>query len=94
MSPLSTPNEMASSHASTPPVDGENEAPATKRLAANAGVGFVAKSQTKNALLREAQTKEQLRKEFVVMQEAVRATELLLPFVFYDGAGMAGGGVA
>ncbi|KAL8742360.1 MAG: hypothetical protein Q9190_005138, partial [Brigantiaea leucoxantha] len=46
---------------------------------------------TKAALLREAQTREQLRKEFLVMQEAVKATEIVIPFVFYDGTNIPGG---
>lgn len=46
---------------------------------------------TKAALLREAQTREQLRKDFLSMQEAVKATEIILPFVFYDGTNIPGG---
>ena len=60
-------------------------------MTANTRVGFVAKSMTKNALLKEAQIKEQLRKEFLAIQERVKATEFLLPFVFYDGADTPGG---
>jgi len=46
---------------------------------------------TKSALSREAQTREQLRKEFLVMREAVRATEIVIPYVFYDGTNIPGG---
>ena len=46
---------------------------------------------TKNALLREAQQREQLRKEFLVMQDSVKATEFVIPFVFYDGTNIPGG---
>lgn len=46
---------------------------------------------TKSALLREAQARDQLRKEFLLMQEAVKATEILIPFVFYDGTNIPGG---
>ncbi|KAL8830450.1 MAG: hypothetical protein Q9170_005733 [Blastenia crenularia] len=62
-----------------------------KRLGPNAKVAFVPKAMTKSALLREAQTKEQLRKEFLAMQEAVKATEIIIPFVFYDGTNIPGG---
>ncbi|KAG8628046.1 hypothetical protein KVT40_003919 [Elsinoe batatas] len=62
-----------------------------KRLAANAGVNFVAKSKTKSALAREAETKERLRKQFLAVQQRVRATDFLVPFVFYDGADAPGG---
>ena len=62
-----------------------------RRLGPNANVTFVPKAMTKSALLREAQTKEQLRKEFLVMQEAVKDTEIIIPFVFYDGTNIPGG---
>jgi protein FAM50 len=51
----------------------------------------MAKSMSKSALLRDAQTREQLRKDFLVMQEAVKQTEFLVPFVFYDGTNIPGG---
>lgn len=76
----------------TPAVTEDEEVgPVKKRLAANSNVGFMAKSMSKSALLREAQTREQLRKEFLIMQEAVKQTEFLLPFVFYDGTNIPGG---
>ena len=63
-----------------------------KRLGPNAGLAAAApKAMTKSALLREAQTREQLRKEFLLMQEAVKATEIIIPFVFYDGTNIPGG---
>lgn len=52
---------------------------------------YIPKVMTKAALLREAQTREQLRKEFLAMQEAVKATEIVIPFVFYDGTNIPGG---
>jgi len=42
-------------------------------------------------LLREAQTRETLRKEFLQIQEQVKATEIDIPFVFYDGTNIPGG---
>jgi protein FAM50 len=54
-------------------------------------VGVVPKALTKSALLREAQTRESLRKEFLALQEAVKATEISIPFVFYDGTNIPGG---
>ncbi len=76
--------------------EGDNSVRAAKfenqrRLGANAAVLFAPKAMTKSALLREAQTREQLRKEFLSMQEFVRATEIILPFVFYDGTNIPGG---
>lgn len=60
-------------------------------MGANSALSKAPKVMTKSALLREAQTREQLRKEYLVMQEAVKATEFLIPFVFYDGTNIPGG---
>lgn len=62
-----------------------------KKLGANSNVAFKPKVMTKSALLREAQQREQLRKEFLIMQEAVKATDFVIPFVFYDGTNIPGG---
>lgn len=61
------------------------------KITANASVNVVPKALTKSALLREAQTRETLRKEFLALQEAVKATEICIPFVFYDGTNIPGG---
>ncbi|KAL6860686.1 hypothetical protein ACO1O0_004718 [Amphichorda felina] len=63
------------------------------KFKANATVGLVPKSMTKSALRREAAEREALRREFVAIQEAVKATEIAIPFVFYDGANIPGGTV-
>ncbi|KAI9821889.1 MAG: hypothetical protein M1827_002471 [Pycnora praestabilis] len=62
-----------------------------KRLGPNATLNVAPKAMTKSALLREAQTREQLRREFLVLQDKVKATEILIPFVFYDGTNIPGG---
>ena len=49
------------------------------------------KVMTKSAQLKEAEKKELLRKEFLLMQEAVKATEFEIPFVFFDGTNNPGG---
>ena len=72
-----------------PPEDGD--AVLRKRMGPNANVRVAPKVMTKSALLREAQTREQLRKEFLSMQEVVKGTEILIPFVFYDGTNIPGG---
>lgn len=46
---------------------------------------------TKSSLAKEAETKARLRAEFLATQAAVRATEFILPFSFYDGALTDGG---
>ncbi|KAJ5756732.1 Zinc finger RING-type [Penicillium manginii] len=41
----------------------------------------------------EAATRDALRKEFLVMQEAVKNTEILIPFVLFDGTSVPAGSV-
>ncbi|KAF2085170.1 XAP5-domain-containing protein, partial [Saccharata proteae CBS 121410] len=82
--------DEASATAPTSDVKESSTAP-KKRLGPNANVSVAPKVMTKSALLREAQAREQLRKEFLVTQEAVKATEFAIPFIFYDGTHMPGG---
>lgn len=86
--------------ASTPQDGADSEAPSEasstttfkkKSLRPNAAVGLQPKAMTKSAMLKEAQLKEQLRKEYTQIQEAVKATEIAIPFVFYDGKNLPGG---
>ncbi|RPB14622.1 XAP5-domain-containing protein [Morchella conica CCBAS932] len=44
---------------------------------------------TKNTLLREAQERETLRREFLALQEKIKNEEISIPFVFYDGTNVA-----
>ena len=46
---------------------------------------------TKAALAADAATREKLRKDFLEIQEAVKGTEIAIPFVFYDGSNIPGG---
>ncbi|KAH7324957.1 XAP5, circadian clock regulator-domain-containing protein [Stachybotrys elegans] len=66
---------------------GKNES----KFKPNASVGLAPKVMTKAALRKEAEEREALRREFVAIQEAVKATEIAIPFVFYDGANTPGG---
>ncbi|KAL8800838.1 MAG: hypothetical protein Q9182_004898 [Xanthomendoza sp. 2 TL-2023] len=84
-----TPDVGSSSRTVSPSSGGTMDK--KKRLGPNANVTFVPKTMTKSALLREAQTREQLRKEFLAVQEAVKATDIVIPFVFYDGTNISGG---
>lgn len=49
------------------------------------------KVMTKAALQAEATMRDKLRKDFLVLQEGVRNTEVQIPFVFYDGTNIPGG---
>jgi protein FAM50 len=69
--------------------DKGQKAPA--KIAVNASVGIVPRALTKAALRREAAEREALRKEFLLRQTAVKATEIAIPFVFYDGTNIPGG---
>lgn len=46
---------------------------------------------TKRSLLQESQEREALRKEFLALQERVKASPIAIPFVFYDGSNIPGG---
>jgi protein FAM50 len=70
----------------------EAEARVTKKkLSANSGIGLKPRVMTKTALQREAQQAELARQDFVIMRDAVKATEVVIPFVFYDGTNVPGG---
>jgi protein FAM50 len=62
-------------------------------IQANAAAGIVPKTMTTYALRKEAAEREALRREFLAIQAAVKATEIAIPFVFYDGANIPGGTV-
>ncbi|KAK8193691.1 XAP5, circadian clock regulator-domain-containing protein [Phyllosticta capitalensis] len=85
-----TPAEKVAKSGSEKEDDKEAVVP-KRKLGPNSNVAFTPKVMTKNALLREAQQREQLRKEFLVMQDSVKATEFVIPFVFYDGTNIPGG---
>jgi protein FAM50 len=73
-------------------VEGSPKAP-TRRLAPNpdASLPPPPKVITKSAIESEAQARDALRREFLAIQEKVKATEILIPFVFYDGTNIPGG---
>jgi protein FAM50 len=72
----------------------ENSADETavkRKFGPNSSITVAPKIMTKSALAKEANTRDKLRKEFLAMQEAVKATEIAIPFVFYDGTNVPGG---
>ncbi|KAK3651544.1 hypothetical protein LTR56_005686 [Elasticomyces elasticus] len=93
-----TGTPAATSRSETPAQDGtepEDSADGAvllkKRLKPNTSVAFQPKALTKAAILRDNQLKEQLRKEYTQLQEAVKQTEFMLPFTFFDGKSSSGG---
>ena len=92
------PKARASGISTTTAQDDEDESsePATivkKRFKPSSSVAVQAKAQTKSALAKEALLKETLRKQYLATNEAVRSTEFILPFVFFEAKDMAGGKV-
>lgn len=67
------------------------ESDAKSKFKPNASVGVVPRAMTTSALRKEAAERETLRREFLTLQEAVKSTEIAIPFVFYDGANNPGG---
>ncbi|KAF1924460.1 uncharacterized protein M421DRAFT_72333 [Didymella exigua CBS 183.55] len=62
-----------------------------KKLGANTSVGMKPRVMTKSALQREAQQADIARQDFLGMRAGVKATEVAIPFVFYDGTNVPGG---
>ncbi|KAI1653505.1 XAP5-domain-containing protein [Daldinia decipiens] len=71
--------------------DGEVSGEKKLKFKANSSVTVVPRAVTKAALRREAAERETLRREFLMRQEAVKLTEIAIPFVFYDGTDIPGG---
>ncbi|KAI8941428.1 hypothetical protein NX059_002650 [Plenodomus lindquistii] len=85
-----TPRESTPAGSSAVNSDAEG-AVFKKKLGANSSIGLKPRVMTKTALQREAQQADVARQEFLVMREAVKATEVVIPFVFYDGTNVPGG---
>ncbi|KAJ5239085.1 hypothetical protein N7468_003704 [Penicillium chermesinum] len=86
-----TPSSISRSGSKTPGEEGV--IPASTRIKANPNARPPPKAVTKASLQSEAQVRETLRKEFLAMQEAIKNTEILIPFVFFDGTRIPGGSV-
>jgi protein FAM50 len=85
-----TPRSSTPADSSAVKSDSDTAAP-KKKLGANAKVGVKPRVMTKSALAREAQQVELARKDFVALRDAVKATDIVIPFVFYDGTNIPGG---
>lgn len=46
---------------------------------------------TRATLLRDAQNRDRTLKDFQAMREVTKATDFMIPFVFYDGTSVPGG---
>lgn len=63
------------------------------KLAPNTALAVLPRPLTKAAMARDAAERDALRRRFLATQERVRATEIAVPFVFYDGSSIPGGTV-
>lgn len=64
-----------------------------RKITANPNAPPPPKTVTKAALEAEMKARDELRKEFLAMQERIKATEIVIPFVFYDGTNIPAGRV-
>ncbi|KAF7122316.1 hypothetical protein CNMCM5793_000273 [Aspergillus hiratsukae] len=91
--PVPTPRETSVPRsASRTPAD-DSSAPSSRRITPNPNAPPPPKALTKAALKAEAEARDALRREFLAMQEAVKNTEILIPFIFYDGTNIPAGAV-
>ncbi|KAJ5714663.1 uncharacterized protein N7483_011844 [Penicillium malachiteum] len=88
-----TPRESSISRSGSKTPAEESAKSAAVRMKANPNAPPPPKAQTKAAIEAEAQARDTLRKEFLVMQEAIKNTEILIPFVFFDGTSIPAGSV-
>ncbi|KAJ5718442.1 hypothetical protein N7488_004088 [Penicillium malachiteum] len=88
-----TPRDPSISRSGSKTPAEESATSAAVRMKANPNAPPPPKAQTKAALEAEAQARDTLRKEFLVMQEAIKNTEILIPFVFFDGTSIPAGSV-
>lgn len=92
MSNAPTPRENTPAEMSAVSSEAEGKtAVKKKRLGANTSIAMKPRVMTKSALQREAEQADLARQDFLAMREAVKATEVAIPFVFYDGTNVPGG---
>ncbi|KAJ5690775.1 hypothetical protein N7462_005167 [Penicillium macrosclerotiorum] len=88
-----TPRDSSISRSGSKTPIEESATSAAVRMKANPHARPPPKAMTKAAVEAEAQARETLRKEFLAMQEAVKNTEISIPFVFFDGTNIPAGSV-
>ncbi|KAJ5194613.1 uncharacterized protein N7498_008051 [Penicillium cinerascens] len=88
-----TPRDSSISRSGSKTPNEESATSAARRMKANPNAPPPPKAMTKAAMEAEAQARDTLRKEFLSMQEAVKNTEIVIPFVFFDGTTIPAGSV-
>ncbi|KAL4803869.1 XAP5, circadian clock regulator-domain-containing protein [Aspergillus unguis] len=87
----STPAEPSVSRSATNTPFDESSATTSRRITPNPRAPPPPKALTKASIKAEAEARDTLRKEFLAMQDAIKNTEVLVPFVFYDGTNIPAG---
>ncbi|KAJ4316399.1 hypothetical protein N0V94_005471 [Neodidymelliopsis sp. IMI 364377] len=90
-SKASTPRESTPVNIRATSSEIESNLVKKKKLGANTSIGMKPRIMTKSALQREAQQADIARQDFLRMREGVKATDVAIPFVFYDGTNVPGG---
>ncbi|KAJ5227526.1 uncharacterized protein N7469_007532 [Penicillium citrinum] len=90
---VATPRDSSISRSGSKTPNDEGAPSSSVRMKANPNARAPPKAMTKASMEAEAAARETLRKEFLVMQEAVRNTEILIPFVLFDGTSVPAGSV-
>jgi protein FAM50 len=86
-SPTAEKRDDTASPSRSPPPQSQ-----TRRLGPNTLLGAPApKVLTKAAVRQENLIRDNLRKEFIALQERIKETPMLIPFVFYDGTAIPAG---
>lgn len=96
LNPSSGPENNNKSASKTPDSRSSSSTPQPggRRIKPNPKLGVPPpRAITKATLEEEARMRDALRKEFMEIQERVKATEILVPFVFYDGTNIPAGTV-
>ncbi|KAJ5083414.1 hypothetical protein N7456_012841 [Penicillium angulare] len=88
-----TPRDSSISRSGSKTPIEESATSGPRRMKANPNAPPPPKALTKAAIEAEAHARDTLRKEFLTMQEAVKNTEILIPFVFFDGTSIPAGSV-
>ncbi|KAL4882627.1 XAP5, circadian clock regulator-domain-containing protein [Aspergillus karnatakaensis] len=86
-----TPAELSAPQSGTNTPFDESTGPPSRRITPNPRAPPPPKALTKASLKAEVEARDTLRKEFLAMQDAIKNTEILVPFVFYDGTNIPAG---
>ncbi|KAL4762524.1 XAP5, circadian clock regulator-domain-containing protein [Aspergillus foveolatus] len=86
-----TPAELSASRSATGTPFDDSSTSQSRRITPNPRAPPPPKALTKAALKAEAEARDALRREFLVMQDAIKNTEIMVPFVFYDGTNIPAG---